>query len=102
MGLSGGAGHSTEIAKKLSSKGLLIGIDRDKEALEVAKDRLKSFKNVKLVHNNHDNIKEVIKNLDIDKVDGILLDLGVSSYQIDEKERGFTYMKERSIRHEDG
>lgn len=90
----GGAGHSYHIAKRLSKKGLLIGIDRDKEAIEVAKERLKEFDNIQYVHDNHDNIKEVIKGLNIDKVDGILLDLGVSSYQIDEKTRGFTYMQD--------
>lgn len=90
----GGAGHSYHIAKKLSKKGLLIGIDRDEEALRVAKERLKEFDNIKYVHDNHDNIKEVIEKLNIDKVDGILLDLGVSSYQIDEKTRGFTYMQD--------
>lgn len=90
----GGAGHSYQIAKRLSKKGMLIGIDRDEEALKVAKERLKEFKNIKFIHDNHDNIKEVIKSLNIDKVDGILLDLGVSSYQIDEKTRGFTYMQD--------
>ncbi len=90
----GGAGHSYHIAKKLSKKGLLIGIDRDEEALEVAKERLKEFDNIKYIHDNHDNIKEVIERLNIEKVDGILLDLGVSSYQIDEKTRGFTYMQD--------
>ena len=91
-GTMGGAGHSLEIVKKLSEKGMLIGIDRDEEALAVAKERLKEFNNVKYVHDNHDNIDETIKNLNIKGVDGILLDLGVSSYQIDEKTRGFTYM----------
>lgn len=91
-GTMGGAGHSLEIVKKLSEKGMLIGIDRDEEALTVAKERLKEFNNVKYVHDNHDNIDEIIKNLNIKGVDGILLDLGVSSYQIDEKTRGFTYM----------
>ena len=91
-GTMGGAGHSLEIVKKLSEKGMLIGIDRDEEALAVAKERLKEFNNVKYVHDNHDNIAEIIKNLNIKGVDGILLDLGVSSYQIDEKTRGFTYM----------
>ena len=91
-GTMGGAGHSLEIVKKLSEKGMLIGLDRDEEALAVAKERLKEFNNVKYVHDNHDNIDEIIKNLNIKGVDGILLDLGVSSYQIDEKTRGFTYM----------
>ena len=91
-GTMGGAGHSLEIVKKLSEKGILIGIDRDEEALAVAEERLKDFNNVKYVHDNHDNIDDIIKNLNIKGVDGILLDLGVSSYQIDEKTRGFTYM----------
>lgn len=93
-GTMGGAGHSLGIVKKLSPKGMLIGIDRDEEALAVAKERLKDFSNVKYVHDNHDNIDEIIKNLNLKGVDGILLDLGVSSYQIDEKTRGFTYMND--------
>ena len=91
-GTMGGAGHSKEIAKNISKNGLLIGIDRDEEAICVAKERLKDFDNVKFVHDNHDNIKEILKNLDMPKVDGILLDLGVSSYQLDERNRGFSYM----------
>ncbi len=95
-GTLGGAGHSIEIAKKLSSKGLLIGIDRDEEALKAAKDKLKEYKNVKYVHGNHDEIKEILEELKIEKADGILLDLGVSSYQLDERNRGFSYMAEKS------
>ena len=91
-GTLGGAGHSKEIAKRLSSKGLLIGIDRDLEALSAAKENLKEFSNVKYVHGNHDEIKEILEELNIDKVDGILLDLGVSSYQLDERNRGFSYL----------
>ena len=91
-GTLGGAGHSDHILKRLSSKGLLIGIDRDEEALSAAKERLKDFQNVKYVHGNHDEIEEILKELDIDKVDGILLDLGVSSYQLDQRERGFSYL----------
>ena len=91
-GTLGGAGHSSQILKRLSSKGLLIGIDRDEEALSAAKERLKDFQNVKYVHGNHDEIEEILKELDIDKVDGILLDLGVSSYQLDQRERGFSYL----------
>ena len=91
-GTMGGAGHSKEIIKRISEKGLLIGIDRDEEAICVAKERLKDFPNIKYIHNNHDNIKEILKNLQIDEVDGILLDLGVSSYQLDERERGFSYI----------
>ena len=90
-GTIGGAGHSIKIIEKLSNKGLLIGIDRDIDALNVAKEKLKSFKNFRLVHGNHDDIKSILEELNIDKVDGILLDLGVSSYQLDERERGFSY-----------
>jgi len=92
-GTLGGAGHSFEIAKKLANTGNLIGIDRDEEAIKKAKDTLKEFDNVIFVNDNHDNIKEILKNLKIEKVDGILLDLGVSSYQIDEETRGFSYIK---------
>ena len=91
-GTLGGAGHSSEILNKLSSKGKLIGIDRDEEALSAAKEKLKDFKNVTYLHGNHDDIKELLQNIGIDKVDGILLDLGVSSYQLDERSRGFSYM----------
>ena len=93
-GTLGGAGHSTEILKKLSSNGTLIGIDRDEEALSVVKKKLKEYKNIIYVHGNHDDIKEILTNLNICKVDGILLDLGVSSYQLDEAERGFSYTKD--------
>ena len=92
-GTLGGAGHSREILKKLDAdKGLLIGIDRDLEALSAAKENLSEYSNVKYVHGNHDDIKEILNKLNIDKVDGILLDLGVSSYQLDEKARGFSYL----------
>ena len=90
----GGAGHSYEIVKRLSNKGILIGIDRDEDALSAAKEKLKNFSNVKFVHGNHDDIKQILEDLNINKVDGILLDLGVSSFQIDEKTRGFTYMQD--------
>lgn len=96
-GTLGGAGHSKEILKKLSNDGLLIGIDRDEEALKAAKENLLEFKNVKYIHNNHDNIKEILEELKIDGVDGILLDLGVSSYQLDERNRGFSYLGENEL-----
>ena len=96
-GTLGGAGHSKEIAKKLSNTGMLIGIDRDEEALQVAKDRLKDFSNIMYIHDNHDNIKQILEKNGINGVDGILLDLGVSSYQIDEASRGFSYMKEAKL-----
>lgn len=92
-----GAGHSFEIAKRLSNTGKLIGIDRDLEALKAAKEKLKGFSNIEYVHGNHDNIKNILQNLNIDKVDGILLDLGMSSYQIDEKSRGFSYIADTNL-----
>lgn len=96
-GTLGGAGHSLEIVKKLSPKGLLIGIDRDTEALKAAKEKLKDYTNVKYVHDNHDNIKQILEELQINGVDGILLDLGVSSYQLDEKNRGFSYIADAEL-----
>ena len=91
-GTLGGAGHSLEIAKRLSEKGLLIGIDRDEEAISVARKKLEEFKNVIYYHGNHDDIRSILNELEIEKVDGILLDLGVSSYQLDERNRGFSYL----------
>ena len=91
-GTLGGAGHSLEIAKKLENTGLLIGIDRDVEAILAAKQRLSQFNNIKYIQENHDNIKQILENLKLSKVNGILLDLGVSSYQLDERERGFSYI----------
>lgn len=96
-GTLGGAGHSKEIAKILSKDGLLIGIDRDDDALKAAKENLKEFQNVKFVKDNHDNIKQILEDLEIEKVDGILLDLGVSSYQLDERNRGFSYLGENEL-----
>lgn len=96
-GTLGGAGHSSQIVKQISKKGLLLGIDRDEEAICVAKERLKEFSNVQFVHDNHDNIKQILSKLEIPAVDGILLDLGVSSYQLDEKNRGFSYMQESQL-----
>ena len=78
-GTLGGAGHSFYIAENLSEKGKLIGIDRDLEAIAAAKQKLAEFKNVQYVNDNHDNIKNILSSLGIEKVDGILLDLGVSS-----------------------
>ena len=96
-GTLGGAGHSKEILRNLSNSGLLIGIDRDEEALKAAKQNLSEFKNVKYIHGNHDDIKEILEDIGIKKVDGILLDLGVSSYQLDERNRGFSYLGENEL-----
>ena len=97
VGTLGGAGHSSEILKKLSSTGRLIGIDIDEEALSAAKEKLKNYQNVTYLHGNHDDIKELLQSIGIDKVDGILLDLGVSSYQLDERSRGFSYMGDSTL-----
>ena len=91
-GTLGGAGHSLGIAKSLNKNGTLIGIDRDVEALAVSKQRLAEVNpKVILINDNHKNIKTILSNLGIYKADGILLDLGVSSYQLDNKDRGFSY-----------
>lgn len=97
-GTLGGAGHSYEIAKKLTCKGRLIGIDQDGDAICAAAGRLKEFEDkVTIVRNNYCNIEEVLKELSVSKVDGILLDLGVSSYQLDTAERGFSYMEDAPL-----
>ena len=96
-GTLGGAGHSKQILKKLQNTGKLIGIDRDEDALFAAKENLHEYTNVEYVHGNHDDIKQILENLKIEKVDGILLDLGVSSYQLDEKQRGFSYLGENEL-----
>lgn len=94
----GGAGHSSEILKRISKdRGILVGIDQDSDALKAARERLKDYENVKYVHNNFYNIDDILENLNIDKVDGILMDLGVSSYQLDEGARGFSYMKDAKL-----
>ncbi len=93
----GGGGHSYEILKRLSDKGRLIGIDQDISAIKRAGERLKKFKNIICVHNNFYNIQQILKGLEIDKVDGIIMDLGVSSYQLDQSERGFSYMKDAPL-----
>lgn len=98
-GTLGGAGHSLEILKKLNN-GTLIGIDRDEEALLVAQQKLKEAEknnNVILVHNVHEHIPTILDALEISKVDGVLLDLGMSSYQIDNVERGFSYMHDAPL-----
>lgn len=96
-GTLGGAGHTSKILELLSQEGLLIGIDRDEEALNAAQKRLSQYNNVTYVHGNHDEIKKILSDLKIPKVDGILLDLGVSSYQLDEEKRGFSYISDAPL-----
>ena len=94
----GGGGHSSEIAKRLSSKGTLIGIDKDIEALNASRSRLKDVKcKTIFIHDDYKNIAKILSDLNINKVDGILADLGVSSYQIDNAERGFSYIKDAPL-----
>ena len=96
-GTLGGGGHSSEICRRLAG-GHLIGIDQDEEALAAASERLKPFQDkITLVRDNYCNAPEVIKNLGITGVDGIVLDLGVSSYQLDNVERGFSYRYDTAL-----
>jgi 16S rRNA (cytosine1402-N4)-methyltransferase len=91
-GTLGGAGHSHEIAKRLTEGGRLIGIDQDLDAIAAATKHLEEYKDrVTIVHDNYEHIPEILRDLGIDRVNGILLDLGVSSYQLDNPERGFSY-----------
>ena len=95
-GTLGGAGHSKAILEKAKIK-MLVGIDQDEEALAVAKKNLSNFKNVTYVHDNFRNIDSILQNLGLESVDGILVDIGVSSYQIDSDERGFSFRLEAKL-----
>lgn len=94
-GTLGGAGHACEVCRRLSG-GRFVGIDRDADALRAAAERLKEFPFASVVQSNYSEMKEVLASLGIEKVSGILLDLGVSSYQLDTPERGFSYMEEEA------
>lgn len=96
-GTLGGAGHSLEIVKKLGN-GKLIAIDKDTDAIDASKERLKEYANqITFVHDDYKNLTDILDSLDIEYVDGILLDLGVSSYQLDNRERGFSYIGDAEL-----
>lgn len=97
-GTLGGGGHSLEICKRLNGQGRLIGIDQDQDAINAATKRLEEYKDlVTIVRSNYEEIADVLRSLDIESVDGIVLDLGVSSYQLDDAERGFSYMADAPL-----
>ena len=93
-GTAGGGGHSGEIAKRAKK---VISIDQDPDAIAVLNERLGDKENVTIVHDNYSNIKNIISNLNIEKIDGLLLDLGVSSFQLDTAERGFSFHKDAPL-----
>lgn len=97
-GTLGGGGHAYEVCKRLGKKGRLIGIDQDADAVRAAGERLKEFGDqITIIRSNYCNMRQELQKLSIDRVDGIVLDLGVSSYQLDSKERGFTYREDAPL-----
>lgn len=97
-GTLGGGGHASEVCRRLGEGGRLIGIDQDADAIAAATERLKEFgPKVTIVRSNYENIAAILDSLEIDRVDGIYLDLGVSSYQLDTAERGFTYREDAPL-----
>ena len=97
-GTLGGGGHASGIGEKLNAEGLLLGIDRDADAINAASERLKNLKcRTVFVQDNYSNIKEILDSQGIDGLDGALLDIGVSSFQLDNKERGFSYMQDAPL-----
>ena len=97
-GTLGGGGHALAVCKRLSERGHLYGIDQDAAAISTASERLSIFGDqVTIIRNNYCQMKEVLKTYGVEKVDGILLDLGVSSYQLDEADRGFTYREDAAL-----
>lgn len=90
-GTLGGAGHGRKVCEKLGRQGLFIGIDQDADAIRTSTERLKEFHNIRIIRSNYSDIVQVLDDIGVSKVDGILLDLGVSSFQLDTAERGFSY-----------
>lgn len=90
-GTAGGGGHSALIASKLNEKGKLICFDRDPDAIKACEERLSKYKNVILINENYSSVKSSLEKIGIKKIDGLMLDLGVSSHQLDTRERGFSY-----------
>lgn len=93
----GGAGHSEQILKRLNSNGLLIGIDKDEEAISYSSERLKEYKNKLLVKSDFKDVKKVLEENNIQSLDGVLIDLGISSHQIDSAERGFSFLRDGKL-----
>lgn len=87
----GGAGHSSEILKRLGESGRLIAIDQDPDAIEIIKERIGNDKRVTVVHDNFSNLRKILNDIELEKVDGVMADLGVSSHQFDKAERGFSF-----------
>ena len=97
-GTLGGAGHACQICRRLGDRGRFVGIDQDEEAIAVSTERLREFgEKVSIIKSNYGQMKQVLQDLGIHKADGILLDLGVSSYQLDNVERGFSYMADAPL-----
>lgn len=94
----GGGGHSLKIGEKLAADGILIGIDRDEDAINAAREKLSNLKcKVEIIHGNFSEIDKILDDLQIEKIDGVIFDLGVSSHQIDTAERGFSYMHDAPL-----
>ena len=97
-GTLGGAGHASVVCTYLDEEGYFIGIDQDKNALRVSKERLKDVRaKVSIVNSNFEDVEKVLRDLEVDKIDGMLIDLGVSSHQLDEPSRGFSYMNDAPL-----
>ena len=93
----GGGGHTSEILRRLNGTGCLVSIDRDLAAINNAKQKFNGVDNLKIIHSSFNRLEAILEELEIKKVDGIMMDVGVSSYQIDNPERGFSYMHDAPL-----